>query len=187
MTWFTTSVFLSRNRVSPKEAFEGLELCERKLSCTVLRGLGGSNPVRLLGNSSTIDTRCGDRFLQPGVPIPVDQLRPARPCSHCGVRLHKFIATSISLGEYGCTPRAPLARARCSLQPNRRCLQLDHTRTVLGWSVSIRPWVEPSRRLRSRGCRRHRRHRCNRDRADLLGSGDCFGRRRIDSRIADCT
>src|SRR5580692_3072473 len=39
MTWFTTSVFLSRNRVSPKEAFEGLELCERKLSCTVLRGL----------------------------------------------------------------------------------------------------------------------------------------------------
>jgi hypothetical protein len=49
MTGFTTSVFLSRNRVSPKEAFEGLELCERKLSCTVLRGLDGSNPVRLLG------------------------------------------------------------------------------------------------------------------------------------------
>jgi hypothetical protein len=53
MTWFTTSVFLSRNRVSPKEAFEGLELCERKLSCTVLRGLDGSNPVRLLGNPRT--------------------------------------------------------------------------------------------------------------------------------------
>src|SRR5258708_2818484 len=51
MTGFTTSVFLSRNRVSPKEAFEGLELCEGKLSCTVLRGLDGSNPVRLLGNS----------------------------------------------------------------------------------------------------------------------------------------
>jgi hypothetical protein len=51
MTGFTTNVFLSRNRVSPKEAFEGLELCERKLSCTVLRGLDGSNPVRLLGNS----------------------------------------------------------------------------------------------------------------------------------------
>src|SRR5580704_15707221 len=49
MTGFTTSVFLSRNRVSPKEAFEVLELCERKLSCTVLRGLDGSNPVRLLG------------------------------------------------------------------------------------------------------------------------------------------
>ena len=48
MTGFTVSAFLSRNRVSPKEAFEGLELCERKLSCTVLRGLDGSNPVRLL-------------------------------------------------------------------------------------------------------------------------------------------
>ncbi len=51
MTGFTTSAFLSRNRVSPKEAFEGLELCERKLSCTVLRGLDGSNPVRLLGQN----------------------------------------------------------------------------------------------------------------------------------------
>src|SRR5258707_9964509 len=49
MTGFTVSAFLSRNRVSPKEAFEGLELCEGKLSCTVLRGLDGSNPVRLLG------------------------------------------------------------------------------------------------------------------------------------------
>jgi hypothetical protein len=50
MTGFTATAFLSRNRVSPKEAFEGLELCERKLSCTVLRGLDGSNPVRLLGD-----------------------------------------------------------------------------------------------------------------------------------------
>jgi hypothetical protein len=48
MTGFIASTFLSRNRVSPKEAFEGLELCEGKLSCTVLRGLDGSNPVRLL-------------------------------------------------------------------------------------------------------------------------------------------
>jgi reverse transcriptase-like protein len=39
-------LLIPRNRVSPKEAFEGLELCERKLSCTVLRGLDGSNPVR---------------------------------------------------------------------------------------------------------------------------------------------
>jgi hypothetical protein len=53
MTGFTTSTFLSRNRVSPKEAFEGLELCEGKLSCTVLRGLDGSNPVRLLGNTDS--------------------------------------------------------------------------------------------------------------------------------------
>jgi hypothetical protein len=35
------------NRAS-SEAFEGLEPCEGKLSCTVLRGLDGSNPVRLL-------------------------------------------------------------------------------------------------------------------------------------------
>jgi hypothetical protein len=54
MTGFTTCVFLSRNRVSPKEAFEGLELCEGKLSCTVLRGLDGSNPVRLLGDAPGI-------------------------------------------------------------------------------------------------------------------------------------
>src|SRR6267143_2959661 len=54
MTGFTTCVFLSRNRVSPKEAFEGLELCERKLSCTVLRGLDGSNPFRLLGDPSRV-------------------------------------------------------------------------------------------------------------------------------------
>jgi len=54
MTGFTTSAFLFRNRVSPTEAFEGLELCEGKLSCTVLRGLDGSNPVRLLGDSETV-------------------------------------------------------------------------------------------------------------------------------------
>ena len=54
MTGFIASEFLSRNRVSPKEAFEGLELCEGKLSCTVLRGLDGSNPVRLLDKTGTI-------------------------------------------------------------------------------------------------------------------------------------
>jgi hypothetical protein len=54
MTGFIASAFLSRNRVSLKEAFEGLELCERKLSCTVLRGLDGSDPVRLLGHPPTI-------------------------------------------------------------------------------------------------------------------------------------
>ena len=48
-TGCTTRAFLYRNRVSLKEAFKGLELCEGKLSCTVLRGLDGSNPVRLLG------------------------------------------------------------------------------------------------------------------------------------------
>jgi hypothetical protein len=53
MTGFIASAFLSRNRVSLKEAFEGLELCEGKLSRTVLRGLDGSNPVRLLGKPHT--------------------------------------------------------------------------------------------------------------------------------------
>jgi len=51
ITGFTTSVLLYRNRVSAKEAFEGLELGEGKLSCPVLRGLDWSNPVRLLGYS----------------------------------------------------------------------------------------------------------------------------------------
>jgi hypothetical protein len=50
-TRFTASAFLSRNRVSLKEAFEELELGEGKLSCTVLRGLDGRNPVRLLDYS----------------------------------------------------------------------------------------------------------------------------------------
>ncbi len=60
MTGFTTSVFLYRNRVSLKEAFEGLELCEGKLSCTVLRGLDGSNPVRLLGHTDIIAGTTGE-------------------------------------------------------------------------------------------------------------------------------
>jgi hypothetical protein len=33
----------------PRSAFEGLELCDGKLSRTVLRGLGGSNAPRLPG------------------------------------------------------------------------------------------------------------------------------------------
>jgi hypothetical protein len=70
-TGFIASVFPSRSRVSFKKAFAGPELCDwklsrtvlrgldssngvrllGKLSCTVLRGLDGSNPVRLLGNA----------------------------------------------------------------------------------------------------------------------------------------
>jgi hypothetical protein len=49
MTGFTTNVLLYRNRVPSRGAFEGLELCEGKLSCTVLRGLGDRKVVRLLG------------------------------------------------------------------------------------------------------------------------------------------
>ena len=49
MTGFIVSIFLFRNRVSPKEAFEGLEPGEGKLSRPVLRGLGPSNGAWLLG------------------------------------------------------------------------------------------------------------------------------------------
>jgi hypothetical protein len=49
MTGFIVSVFLFRNRVSSKEAFEGLELGEGKLSRSVLRGPGGRKAAWLLG------------------------------------------------------------------------------------------------------------------------------------------
>jgi len=52
MTGFIVKVFPFRNRVSSKEAFAGPELCDWKLSCTVLRGLDSSNGVRLLGKPS---------------------------------------------------------------------------------------------------------------------------------------
>jgi hypothetical protein len=52
MTGFIVSVFPFRNRVSSKEAFEGLELGERKLSRPVLRGPGGRKVAWLLGNYS---------------------------------------------------------------------------------------------------------------------------------------
>ena len=52
-TGFIASVFPSRSRVSFKKAFAGPELCDWKLSHPVLRGLDGSNPVRLLGKLSS--------------------------------------------------------------------------------------------------------------------------------------
>jgi hypothetical protein len=51
MTGFIVSVFPFRNRVSPKEAFEGLELGEGKPSRPVLRGPGGRKAAWLLGNN----------------------------------------------------------------------------------------------------------------------------------------
>ncbi len=51
MTGFIVSVFPFRNRVSFKEAFEGLELGEGKLSRPVLRGPGGRKAARLLGRN----------------------------------------------------------------------------------------------------------------------------------------
>jgi hypothetical protein len=53
MTGFTANVFPYRNRVSFKEAFAGPELCDWKLSRTVLRGLDGRKVVWLLGKLSS--------------------------------------------------------------------------------------------------------------------------------------
>jgi len=53
MTGFIVSVFPFRTRVSSKEAFEGLELGEGKLSRPVLRGLGGRKAAWLLGKFSS--------------------------------------------------------------------------------------------------------------------------------------
>ncbi len=53
MTGFIVNVFPFRNRVSSKEAFEGLELGEGKLSRPVLRGPGGRKAAWLLGNRNT--------------------------------------------------------------------------------------------------------------------------------------
>jgi hypothetical protein len=50
MTGVIVNVFPFRNSVSPKEAFEGVELDEGKLSRPVLRGPGGRKAVWLLGN-----------------------------------------------------------------------------------------------------------------------------------------
>jgi hypothetical protein len=58
MTGFIVSVFLFHNRVSSKEAFEGLELGEGKPSRPVLRGPGGRKAAWLLGDKSKIGT-CG--------------------------------------------------------------------------------------------------------------------------------
>jgi len=51
MTGFIVSVFPFRNRVSAKEAFEGLELGEGKLSRPVLRGPSGRKAAWLLGSN----------------------------------------------------------------------------------------------------------------------------------------
>ena len=50
LTGYIVSVFPFRNRVSFKEAFEGLELGEGKLSRPALRGPGGRKAAWLLGN-----------------------------------------------------------------------------------------------------------------------------------------
>jgi hypothetical protein len=59
MIGFMVSIFPFRSRVSFKEAFEGLELGERKLSCPVLRGPGGRKAAWLLGDRSV---NCGRKY-----------------------------------------------------------------------------------------------------------------------------
>ncbi len=61
MTGFIVSVFPFRNRVSPKEAFEVLELGEGKLSRPVLKGPGGRKAAWPLGHQVP--------FAQPGCKI----------------------------------------------------------------------------------------------------------------------
>jgi hypothetical protein len=61
MTGFIVSVFPFRNRVSSKEAFEGLELGEGKLSRPVLRGPGGRKAAWLLGTRGA-NRVCWDYF-----------------------------------------------------------------------------------------------------------------------------
>ena len=56
MTGFIVNVFPFRNRVSSKEAFEGLELGEGKLSRPVLRGPGGRKAAWLLGDEKCVHT-----------------------------------------------------------------------------------------------------------------------------------
>ena len=56
MTGYIVSVFPFRNRVSPEEAFEGLELGEGKLSRPVLRGPGGRKAAWLLGSDVSVKT-----------------------------------------------------------------------------------------------------------------------------------
>src|ERR1700758_5692019 len=68
MTGFIVSVFPFRNRVSSKEAFEGLELGERKLSRPVLRGPGGRKVARLLGNQRPENENGRSQLGQPEPP-----------------------------------------------------------------------------------------------------------------------
>ena len=58
MTGFIVSVFPFRNRVSSKEAFEGLELGEGKPSRPVLRGPGGRKAAWLLGSYVFVGNHC---------------------------------------------------------------------------------------------------------------------------------
>jgi len=88
MTGFIVSVIPFRNRVSSKEAFEGLELGEGKLSRPVLRGLGGRKAAWLLGSPKVKSCRHWSRIAHPVCSVQVGRphsteprsLDVARPC-----------------------------------------------------------------------------------------------------------
>src|SRR6516162_5529023 len=99
MTGFIVSVFPFRNRVSSKEAFEGLELGEGKPSRPVLRGPGGRKAARLLGRNG-LGKRCRRYIQNPRICCKVPALMRARntslklvteysrflPCGQCDPR-----------------------------------------------------------------------------------------------------
>ena len=68
MTGFIVSVFPFRNRVSSKEAFEGLELGEGKPSRPVLRGPGGRKAAWLLGSNPFHQSRGPPATILPQFP-----------------------------------------------------------------------------------------------------------------------
>jgi hypothetical protein len=68
-TGFIASIFPSRNRVSPKEPFEGPEPYDGKLSRPVLRGLGPSNGGWLLGDDCFVQHRYRAEHLEYGCEV----------------------------------------------------------------------------------------------------------------------
>jgi hypothetical protein len=69
MTGFIVNVFPFRNRVSYKEAFEGLELGEGKPSRPVLRGPGGRKAAWLLGTYRSKDANGRSRLVSRKSPV----------------------------------------------------------------------------------------------------------------------
>ena len=67
MTGFIVSVLLYRNRVSLREAFEGLEPDERKLSRPVLRGPGSREAAWLLGTRQLAERGLSPRKIHSSV------------------------------------------------------------------------------------------------------------------------
>ncbi len=118
MTGFIVSVFPFRNRVSPKEAFEGLELGEGKLSRPVLRGPGGRKAAWLLGSYpetgfGVIDGSCG--ATEDGRIIAT-----AATVTPCGVSVRLFVPQGHQrIDAHGPTSRQVAGRERHERQQHR--------------------------------------------------------------------